>query len=90
MVLSNTRSITAFILPFGVAQKPKYLTASDSGVRDNGSSRYVTVTASVRLATIPSIAISFCLGCVYVDSAPSLKFLNGVHELLHLCFVLCQ
>ena len=61
MVLSNTRSIAAFILPFGVAQKPKYLTASDSGVRGNGSSRYVTVTASIRLATVPSIAISFVL-----------------------------
>ena len=61
MVLSNTRSIAAFMLPFGVAQKPKYRTASDSGVRVSGSSRYVTVTASVRLAAIPSIVISFVL-----------------------------
>ena len=61
MVLSNTRSIADFMLPFGVAQKPRYLTASDSGVVVSGSSLYVTVTASVRLAATPSTVISLVL-----------------------------
>ena len=61
MVLSNTRSIADFMLPFGVAQKPRYLTASYSGVMASGSSLYLTVTASVRLAVIPSIVISLVL-----------------------------
>jgi hypothetical protein len=43
-VLSNTRSIVDFILPFGMDQNPKYLTVSDSGVMVKGSSLYVTLT----------------------------------------------
>ena len=61
MVLSNTKSLADFMLPFGVTQKTRYLTSSDSGVVVSGSSLYVTVTASVRLAATPSTVISLVL-----------------------------
>ncbi len=58
-VLSNTRSISDYMLPFGVAQNPKYLTSSDSGVMVKGSFLYVVLTVSVRLSATPSTVISF-------------------------------
>ena len=58
-VLSMTRSMTAFILPFGVAQKPRYLTASVSGVTSKGMLLYSTRTGTFLSDVILSTIISF-------------------------------
>ena len=49
-----TRSISAFILPFGVVQKPRYHTSSVSGVTSKGLLLCSTRTGTFLLVDIPS------------------------------------
>ncbi len=58
-VLSYTRSLGAYMLSLGVAQRPRYHTDSDSGTMWRSLSLYVKSSMITLLSSIPSTVICF-------------------------------